>query len=199
MHFNLRYLLLIFLTITFNSYAGNSIWKETNRLQAKGLYEQAAETMKPVLSEKDEYSLLRYAYLLHMQSDYGDAINYYAKAIKLNPKSIDAKLGITLPLMAQKRWKQVKSYSLDVLKLSHWNYTAHIRLLMAEEGMRKWSTLAKHAKQLAVTYPADATALVYLARSKAWLGDKKSAKYIYKKVLMRVPGHIEASAYLKSN
>ena len=100
--------------------------------------------------------------------------------------------------MAQQRWRQVKSYSLQVLHLSHWNYTAHVRLMIAEEAMRNWSALDKHAAQLSRAYPSDATVFVYLARANAWQGDVAAAKAAYKKVLVRVPGHIEASDYMKN-
>jgi len=190
---------LILLLASSGSYAGGSVWEKSYQLAAAGKYEQAAEVIEPVADAGNEYAVLRYAYLMYMQGENADAISYYKKAIDLNPDSIDARLGITLPLIAQKRWRQVKSYSLQVLRMSRWNYTAHLRLMVAEEGMRKWDALAEHAVKLAKVYPSDASALVYLARARAWQGDIAAAKAAYREVLIRLPAHIEANNYLKNN
>ncbi len=198
--FNMKNIFSVILFFVASScYAGSSVWQKSYQLALAGKYEQAASAIETIADSGNEYAVLRYAYLMYLQGEYADSISYYSKAIELNPDSIDAKLGITLPLIAQKRWRQVKSYSLQVLRMSHWNYTAHLRLMIAEEGLRKWDSLAEHAAQLAKAYPSDATALVYLARAHAWQGDVAAAKVAYRKVMVRVPGHIEASAYLKNN
>lgn len=190
---------LILLLAAGSSHAGSSVWEKSYQLAAAGKHEQAAEVIEPMADAGNEYAILRYAYLMYLQGENADSISYYKKAISLNPDSIDARLGITLPLIAQKRWRQVKFYSQQVLGISRWNYTAHLRLMIAEEGMRKWGTLAEHAAKLAKVYPGDATALVYLARARAWQGDVAAAKAAYRKVLVRLPAHNEARAYLKNN
>ncbi len=182
--------------MSFNCFAGDSVWKKSQQLEAKSKYQQAASVIESKAASNNEYAVLRYAYLKYLQGEYNDSIRSYKKAIELNSASIDARLGITLPLMAQQRWRQVKSYMLHVLQLSRWNYTAHVRLMLAEEGMRKWTTLEQHAEQLAKVYPGDATVLVYLARANVWQGDDAAAKAAYAKVLIRLPGHIEANNYI---
>ena len=189
----------VFLMTSFSSWAEPSVWNKSYQLSLKGDYEQAALLIKPMATSDNEYALLRYAYLKNLQGEYGESIDYYKKAIKANPKSIDAKLGVTLPLLAQHRWREVKMYTLQVLTASHWNYTAHVRLMLAEEGMGKWSALAQHARDLAEAYPSDATALVYLARANAWQGNVAAASVAYKQALVRTPGHVEAVTYLTQN
>ncbi len=185
--------------LSLNCTAGNTAWKKSYQLEAQGKFKDAASQLIPLVQKNNEYALLRTAYLYYMQRDYGSSIEYYSQAIKLAPKSIDAKLGITLPLMAQQRWRQVKFYTLQVLKQSHWNYTAHLRLMMAEEAMGKWKTLESHAKQLSEVYPGDATSLVYLARAYAWQNNTAAASSTYTKVLQRIPAHIEAKSFLNKH
>ncbi len=186
---------LFFITLTCN--ADDSVWKRSHDMEAKGDYEEAAAIIKPWAASDDEYAILRYAYLKYMQGEYNESIDYYEKAIELNPKSLSAKLGITLPQIAQGRWRQVKIYTRQVLVRSDWNYTAHLRLMMAEEGTKKWHTLDKHAGKLVEIYPGDSAAYVYLARANAWQGDEPVAKAAYKEVLHRSPDHLEADTYLK--
>ncbi len=186
---------LFFITLTCN--ADDSVWKRSHDMEAKGDYEGAAAIIKPWAASDDEYAILRYAYLKYMQGEYNESIDYYEKAIELNPKSLSAKLGITLPQIAQGRWRQVKIYTRQVLVRSDWNYTAHLRLMMAEEGTKKWHTLDKHAGKLVEIYPGDSAAYVYLARANAWQGDESVAKAAYEEVLHRSPDHLEADTYLK--
>ncbi|HHO58917.1 MAG TPA: tetratricopeptide repeat protein [Thiotrichales bacterium] len=189
----------LFFLLSFSAQADESVWQKSYALQAKGDYAGAANVLKAASTAGDEFSVLRLAYLSYLQGNYGDAIDRYQQAIDMNPESIDARLGITLPLMAQKRWKQVKHYCMQVLRQSHWHYTAHVRLMIAEEGLRNWADLASHASQLARVYPSDATALVYLARAHAWQGDTAAALTAYKQVLKRIPAHIEAGRYIAKN
>jgi hypothetical protein len=59
--------------------------------------------------------------------------------------------------------------------------------------------MKKYSLELAERYPTDATALVFVARSYAWLGDRERARKVYANVLNRVPGHYEATAYLSKS
>lgn len=198
--FNRKNTILITLFfITFTCNADDSVWKRSHDMEAKGDYEGAAAIIKPWAASNDEYATLRYAYLKYMQGEYNESIEYYEKAIKLNPKSLSAKLGITLPQIAQGRWRQVKIYTRQVLVRSDWDYTAHLRLMMAEEATKKWHTLDRHAGGLIEIYPGDTASQVYLARANAWQGDVPVAKAAYKEVLHRSPDHIEAETYLKEN
>lgn len=185
--------------LSVTSFAGTNVFVDSYKAQANGNLKKAADILSPMISKNNEYALMRYAYLQYLQGQYNESIESYKRLIQSNPKSIDAKLGITLPYLAQKRWRQVKQYSLEVLKLSHWNYVAHVRLMIAEEGMKNWETLQSHASQLSKVYPTDVATLVYLARAYAWQGNKDSAKSIYRKVLNRSPAHIEANYYVNAN
>ncbi len=189
--------MLVFLSPLCN--AKDSVWKQSQQFEAKGDYEKAAAVIKPWTASNDEYALLRYAYLKYMQGEYNDSIKYSEKAIELNKKSLDAKLGIALPYIAQQRWRQVKIYTRQVLIKSDWNYTAHERLMQAEKNTKKWHTLNRHAGELTTIYPSDAATLTYFAHAKAKQGDVSVASEAYKKVLMREPDNVEASTYLDEN
>ena len=84
----------------------------------------------------------------------------------------------------------------QALQTAPWNYYAHLRLMVAQEGQQQWQALLDHTTQLHQRYPSDATVLVYRARAQYWLGDKKAASDSYQQVLQRIPGHIEALQFL---
>jgi tetratricopeptide (TPR) repeat protein len=179
--------------------ASVDVWTESYRLESLTHYEQAAEALLPIQKKapKNEFVYLRLGWLNYLNGNHNSAIDHYKKALSLNNKSLDARLGLTLPLLAQQRWKEAASYAQETLDIAPWNYYAQVRLMIAEEGMRQWQTLAKHANEVHLHYPSDATILVYLARANRWLSNTNEAKDAYQKVLERVPGHIEALQFLE--
>ncbi len=179
--------------------AGTDPWASSYALETDGQYQPAAALMVPLLEKSDthEMALLRYAWLNYLQGNFNDAIEGYTTSLKQNPLSLDAQLGITLPLMAQQRWQEAARHAEQVIAESVWNYTAHIRLLVCEEGLHDWSTLQKHASKLTQRYPSDTSAWVYLARAEIGLDNLEAAKQAYKQVLIRYPGHIEAEGFVK--
>lgn len=181
--------------------SGASAWQESYTLEHAGKYPQAAAVLETLLrdSPNHEFAMMRRGWLNYLQGKYNDALRDYNQVLALNPRSLEARLGLTLPLLAQQRWKEAAAEARKVIAVSPWDYTAHVRLLVCEEGEKNWAELARHAAELAQRYPSDATGLVYLARAEAWLGDKAKARAAYAQVLERYPSHVEANTYLKSN
>ncbi|MBI5331670.1 MAG: tetratricopeptide repeat protein [Betaproteobacteria bacterium] len=193
-----RTILLALLAFPLTSLAAEeSAWQKSYRLEYQQKFSEAAIALNPVDNGRDaDLALMRKGWLAYQRARYGEAVEMYQKALEKNPASLEARQGVMLPLMAQQRWREVASYARKVIADSAWDYTAHTRLLVAEEAMRDWATLAAHAERLSEHYPGDATALVYLARAHAWMGNGKEAKDAYNRVLARYPGHIEASQYV---
>ncbi len=191
--------------VTFIIVVGNSIswaavdpWAESYRLEALSQYDNAAKVMGSIIKNnpKNNFAVSRRGWLNYLRGAHNESVRDYQNALDINPKSLDARLGILLPLLAQQRWREVSSNANKALKIAPWNYYAHVRLMISEEGEKKWDTLAKHAGNVSQRYPSDATVLVYLARANDWMKKDKEARRAYERVLERVPGHIEAAQYL---
>jgi tetratricopeptide (TPR) repeat protein len=173
-------------------------WTESYRLEALSQYENAAKTMNTLIKKnpKNDFAVSRRGWLNYLRGAHNESIRDYQKALKINPKSLDARLGLLLPLLAQQRWREASSNANKALKVAPWNYYGHVRLMISEEGQKKWDTLAKHAKSVSQRYPSDATIQVYLARAYFRLNKNDLAVAAYRRVLERVPGHIEASQFI---
>ena len=190
----------LFFLAAASAWADESPWQKSYRLEATGKYAEASAALDSTNGGADaDFALMRRGWLAYLQGRYSEAMDFYGRAISKNPKSLEARLGITLPLLAQQRWREAASHARKVIAESAWDYTAHLRLMVAEEGLRDWKSLAEHAERVAEHYPADATTLVYLARAHAWMGNAKAAKEAYGRVLNRVPGHLEATSYRTAN
>lgn len=178
-----------------------SVWKDSYALEAEGKHAQAAAVLEPLLREQPnhEFALMRRAWLNYQQGRMNESLRDYNQVLFVNSSSLEARLGLTLPLLAQQRWSEAAQEARKVLALSAWDYTAHLRLLLAEEGEKRWDEMARHASSLVARYPSDAGFLVYLARAEAWRGNAKAAKASYALVLERSPNHAEALNYLKTH
>ena len=191
--------LIILLALISNvSLADVDPWTESYRLESLYQYDAALKALD-VAANKDpnsELLSLRRAWLNYLSGNHSKSIEHYKKAISVNGQSLEARLGITLPLMAQQRWREAMLEANKVLEVAPWNYLAHLRLMVSEEAMKQWPTLEKHAQQLVARYPTDATAWVYLGRASHHTGNKNGAINAYQKVLQLLPDHFEANQYL---
>ena len=176
-------------------------WTESYRFEYIGKYAEALALIEPLASRQpiNEFAIMRSAWLLHLQGKYAEAEKRYQRAAEVNPRSLEAKLGIMLPQMALYRWNDAIQTGRKVLADSPWNYTAHVRIMISEEALSRWEELSKHAAEVSARYPTDATLIVYWARAEAALKRTRKAKELYAQVLERVPGHIEAGNYLRNN
>ena len=192
--------LLVFPLVLNVSLAQDNPWQKSLNLEAQGDYVGALAAIEPIVdsNKNHEYALLRYAWLSYLQGKHSVAIDYYSKAIKLNSESLDAKLGIMLPLMAQTRWREAMQFGSDVIKKAPYQYYAHVRLMACEEALLQWNALTERAEKISKVYPLDSTILVYLGRGASVSGKTAIAIKAYQGVVERVPGHLEAIRYLTS-
>jgi tetratricopeptide (TPR) repeat protein len=178
--------------------AQEAVWQSSYTYEAAGKYVDAMSVLDNVTANGPdaELKLLRRGWLYYLPGRMDESIREYRLAIERNPKSIDARLGLTLPLLATKRWREAEQASKAVLDLAPNSYVGQVRLATAQEGLQDWSALLKTASSLTASFPTDATSFVYLARANAWLGKKPEALAAYSAVLARAPGNTEAKNYI---
>lgn len=198
---SIRYGIILGLLFVNTATEAQEPWAESYQFESLFQYESAIGVLEPIIDADPthEFGFLRTAWLKYLNGDYNASIRDYRRALELNSQSLDAQLGLTLPLLAQHRWREAADAIQDVLTIAPWNYYAHIRLMVAEEGQRQWQTLARHAREAATRYPSDATILVYLARAEARQGNVEDALNAYATVLERIPSHEEAVAFVARN
>ncbi|MDP2819895.1 MAG: tetratricopeptide repeat protein [Polaromonas sp.] len=178
--------------------AQEAAWQTSYQLEAAGKYTEAIAAIDsvPANGPDAELKLLRRGWLYYLPGKFDDSIREYRLAIDRNGKSLDARLGITLPLLAAKRWREAEQSARFALEMAPNNYFALVRLAVAQEAQRDWVGMEKTAATLVTSYTTDASAYVYLARASAWLDKKDESVAAYTAVLSRFPGHLEAKAYL---
>jgi tetratricopeptide (TPR) repeat protein len=193
-----RHVLLAGLVLVSSAVSAQDPWAESYDREARGAYRAAIRALAPILAAQPDHELamMRRGWLRYLNGQYNDAIRDYQRSIEINGLSLEARLGIMLPLLAQRRWREAAAYAQEVLRVDPWNYYAHVRLMIAEEGQRQWQQLASHAGDVARRYPSDATVRVYWARALARLGNDAEARARYEDVLERIPSHEEAATFV---
>jgi tetratricopeptide (TPR) repeat protein len=201
MHFGhfVRYAALMFGLMAVSS-VNASPWSDSYKLETEQRYMEAEQVLLPESQGEDpEMVQLRLGWLRYLQGRYNEAIQTYRQAIQMNPESIDARLGVALPLLAQLRFREAEAQARTVLNIAPWNYTAHERLMAAEAGQLQWQALLNHTSILHQRYPSDTGTLAYMALAHANLGQVGLAKSAYFRVLNRIPEHQIALNYLSTH
>ncbi|OIO59907.1 MAG: hypothetical protein COX57_04455 [Alphaproteobacteria bacterium CG_4_10_14_0_2_um_filter_63_37] len=170
------------------------------QLEVQGKYPEALAALSDIIPNGTgvaEFLALRSGWLLYLAERYGDALEAYQRAATLNPRSVEAHLGASLPLMAQYRWREAAQECRNALKIAPGNQTAAVRLVVLTTYLADWSQIAETARQVHAMYPTDLDALYWLARGLSESGQLNEARPYWRQLQALVPGHAEAKAWLE--
>lgn len=181
--------------------AQEASWSKSYQLETAQDYAGAIKALDSIKANSYDAELksLRRGWLFYLLGQYNESVREYRYAIERNSNSVDARLGVTLPLLAQQRWREAVLNANSALKLSPNNYNGLLRLTQAYEGQRDWDAMLSTTQKMIALYPSDASSYVYYARANAWLNKSQNARAAYEAVLSRYPGHAEATNYLKQS
>lgn len=186
---------LLLLTITCTAY---SIQDETINAYSKSYqfesykqYNKAIKSLEPVY-EITSYSInLRLGWLHYLNGEFTQSLKYYKQAIVLEPKSVEALLGITYPQAAMLNWNDLTKTYLSILKIDKMNKDVNYRLGQIYYNKKDYQKAESHLLTIIKTYPFDYNANVLLAQTKTKKGEIKAAKKHYNIALLYSPDNIQ--------
>lgn len=125
--------------------------------EASGQNHEALATLDKLSAEGNAsyVAQLRRGWLQYRLGRYLPAIASYDKAIAVAPKAIEARLGILLPLMAEKQWPALERVAREILALDANNYLASLRLAFALYNQGKLAESRAIYQKLVDGYPSD--------------------------------------------
>ncbi|HHG74140.1 MAG TPA: hypothetical protein ENK22_03775 [Persephonella sp.] len=164
-----------------------------------GNYEDAIKSLMPVYQSYPEgYTInLRLGWLYYLDKKYANSIFHYEKAMKVAPYSIEAKLGYTLPLLAQGKYADVERVCYQILNTDFYNYYGNLRLSFVLRMQKKYDIAEKVINKMLVIYPTDLNFLLELGLLKFFTGKKDEAKKILRDLLILDPENVTAKEYLE--
>lgn len=159
-------------------------------LENKKEYKKAIdELLKIYDAEKNDYLInLRLGWLSYMLKDYTKSKEYYQSAIGINKKSVEAMLGLTLPLSALNEWDAVRQAYKDILQIDPNNYTANLRLGQGYLYLQDYRSALKHLEKVKTMFPSDYETNTSLSWVYYYLGKKTEARDLFINTLMISPG-----------
>ena len=141
----------------------------------------------------DDYLLhLRRGWLLYLNGRYADAVEAYQAAVSRAEASVEARLGMTLPLMALRRWPEAEQVCREVLNLAPGNYLGMSRLAYVLFSEGKFTEAEMAYRDVLEQYPADNDMRSGLGWSLLRQGRTDDATSAFSEVLRTVPGHVSA-------
>ncbi len=198
----LSIIVLLFFVVKLNSKTADEKVKSFNesiKHETNGNLDKAIESLKSIYSaNKDNYLInIRLGWLYYQKKDYSKSKEYYSQAVNLNPKSIEAKLGLTLPLSANNEWEKIKELYLDILKINAMDYTANLRLGQIYLQNSDYNNAKKHLEIAYNSYPSYYEPNLSLGWTYYYLGSKDKAKILLTQALMLNEGDQLAEEGLK--
>ncbi|WP_456457202.1 tetratricopeptide repeat protein [Thermovibrio sp.] len=195
--------LFIFFLLTSSSLALDygdikKCYSDSYLYEAKGDYKRAIEALMPVYKAyPNGYTVnLRLGWLYYLLGKYSNSEYHYTKAIKVAPYSVEAKLGLTLPLIAQDRWSKVEETCYQILNTDYYNYYGNLRLSYALRNEGKFSLAEAIDRKMLTLYPTNVDFLLELALSLYGEGKYSSSKEVLKNILILSPNNKVAQEYL---
>jgi len=190
-----------FLSLSFSlSYEEiKSAYQRSYIYEKVGDYTNAIKALMPVYNAyPNGYTVnLRLGWLFYLLKKYNNSEFHYRKAIKAIPTSIEAKLGLTLPLTAEEKWKETEEVIYQILKTDYYNYYGNLRLCYVLEKEKKYPLMQAVSLKMLAIYPTSVPYLTYLAKSYFYTGKMEKAKKLFKEILILDPENVEAKEFLK--
>ncbi len=171
--------------------AGNAeSWQRSYDLEAQADFEDALTALYGVPSGSRGYTWeLRRGWLLYLKGEHDLAIGAYQAAIHAEPGAVEPRLGLLLPQLADRRWKDAEATARSVLRLDADNATATSRLAWALYNLGRYGEAERQYLAASKAYPADVDLRAGLGWSQLMQGRETEARTNFQRVLDIAPEH----------
>ncbi len=171
------------------SAADAALFQESYDHEGAGNNQQALAALDKLSPDKGRsyIALLRKGWLQYRLGRNDLAIDDYRKAIAMAPKAVEPRLGILLPLLADKQWSLVEKHARDVLRLDAENYLATLRLAFALYSQNNFAEAEPLYRKVVSAYPSDTEARAGLGWTLLKLRKNKEAAAVFQALLDFAP------------
>jgi len=172
------------------------LYRASYAAEAKGQPAVALESMKQVGDKagRSYFVEVRSAWLAYLAGRHADSEKAYRKAVAQSPDSVEAKLGLTLSLLAQKKWRELEKACREVLKKDAGNAVARARLAHAYYSLGNYPDSATQYRSLVKEYPGELDHQTGLGWALARMGRVAEGKKVFRQVLDVSPDNANAQA-----
>jgi tetratricopeptide (TPR) repeat protein len=175
------------------------IYQQSYEEEAKGNYHEAILVLTRASQAGDNSYLyhLRLGWLQYLAGRYFGSVNSYRKAVIMSKDSIEAKLGLMLPLMAQGKWSDAEKVGKEIVSVDALSYLANSRLAYIYYNLREYKEAEAYYRKVLLYYPGDIEMQAGLAWSLLKQDKKEAAGKVFDEILRYVPNHVSANTGMK--
>jgi len=184
---NLLLAALLFMQFSFAQTEQSNAFKESYKFEYSKDFNNAIDMLDKVYKANSYEINLRLGWLTYLNADYSKSQAYYKTAIKLQPKSIEAKLGYVYPTSAMQNWEDIIKIYNDVLAIDDSNYTVNYRMSVIYFLRKDFGKANSYAKKVKSLYPFDYKINVLLGKINIGLGKIDTAKVYLNSALLNSP------------
>jgi Flp pilus assembly protein TadD len=170
------------------------LYRQSYTLETRGDIAGALKAMEDlaVKGVSDYTFTLRKAWLLYSNGRHTEAVVGYTRACEQEPKAVEPKLGLMLPLMALRRWKEAEKAGNDVLALAPGDFTATSRLAYIFFLQGQYEKAESWYRKTLAAYPSNVEMRAGLAWSLLKQNRFKEARKEFDSVLTVAPDNTAA-------
>ncbi len=168
-------------------------------MEAKSKFKESIQVLEKARSKDPNSYILNYrlGYLNSISGLSANAIEYFNKAIKIEPKSIEAHVGILNIQVAKGSWTDVKKVTQEILSIDEFNYIGGWNQIRAHIMLGKYDVGLKLVEKFLKVYPTDQTLLVQKAVCLGYAKKNSEAIVAYKDVQALYPADPTAKSALE--
>jgi len=190
--------LLFSITIVVGQNSVSEAFSKSYQAEYNKEYKDAIAEIDHIYSS-DSYEInLRLGWLYYSNGDHVKSKNYYSNAIKIQPKSIEAKLGLAYPIGALESWDELIILYNDILQIDPYNYTVNLRMATIYYYRKDFTKAETYGEKLSKLYPFDYSYNLILGKINLSLGNIIHAKEHLNAALLYDPTATEVLDLLKA-
>lgn len=160
-------------------------------------YILAINELKKIYVSGDYFLNIRMGWLHYLAKEQIESEQYYRKAIRLQPYSIEARFGLIKPLSATEQWDVVKEQYTQILKIDPQNTIANYWLGVIYYNQKEYQQAVKLFEKVVNLYPLDYDSVIMLGWSKLNVGKTAEAKILFNHAMTLRPEDESAREGLK--
>jgi tetratricopeptide (TPR) repeat protein len=171
-----------------------ALYRESYQLEANRDAQGALGKMREIKAKAGNsyFVAVRSAWLAYLVGDFAGSEASYRDAAALAPKAIEPRIGLTLPLLAQKKWRDLERACRDAMTFDANHATARARLAHALYSVGNFPDSATLYRKLVEDFPAELDYQTGLGWALLKMGRRAEARQLFAGVLAVSPDNVNA-------
>jgi tetratricopeptide (TPR) repeat protein len=176
------------------------LYRLSYQQEARGEYSGALARMREVrkAAGASYFVSLRTGWLAYLTGDYATAEKNYREAMAAKPAAIEAKIGLTLILFVEQKWKDLETTGKQVLAEDSKNAVVRSRMAAGSYAAGNYADAAAIYRKLVEEYPGDLDYQTGYAWALQRIGKREDARKLFQAVLAVSPDNLNANQGLSA-